>query len=81
MYLTLPEAARQLKVSVRTLRRLHAAGRLDFIDLGSGGERHNYRVTQEALANIRPAKAPERLPPTPPRRGRAAKSAGRVRVW
>jgi len=51
MFLTETEAAQQLKIDRRTLRRLIEAGRLRALNVGSGRRRH-YRIAQSDLTEV-----------------------------
>lgn len=73
MLLTEQEAADRAKVSLKTIKRLIAQKRLDFVSFGTGLKK-KVRITEEALEHVRPA-----LEPTPPplrrRRQRSSSAA------
>jgi hypothetical protein len=76
MLLTVQEAAREAKVSVKTIRRLCKSGRLKCENYG-GPERADYRIAPSSLVDVQAPvlpPAPE-LPTPPPSRGRRQPSA------
>jgi excisionase family DNA binding protein len=60
--LTEDEAAGKASVSRDTIRRLIAAGRLEWVNLGSGTRRKIVRIPCEALARVQPPAEREQLP-------------------
>jgi hypothetical protein len=53
--LTLKQAETAAGTSGKTLRRLIQAGRLHAVDYGTKGGRHEWRISREALASVKPA--------------------------
>lgn len=83
LLLTVQEAAREAKVSSRTIRRLIQSGRLQASDFGTGGRRHDWRITPQALATVSPVAASP-MPPARPTRRRHRPSpppTGRFSIW
>lgn len=73
--LTEQEAAKEGKVSRATIRRLIAAGRLRWVNLGTGAQRAVVRIPCEALAEVAPPAVAEVVPR---RRRRRASPAGTI---
>jgi hypothetical protein len=71
MLLTVQEAAREAKVSVKTIRRLCKSGRLKCENYG-GPERADYRIAPASLVSVQAPVQPAPPPPVtpPPSRGR-----------
>lgn len=77
--LTVKQAADHAGVSVKTIFRLVASGRLRFTDYGTK-KQHAYRFLPEWLAAVSPLPEVEEAPPGAIRRRRHRQSASSVRA-
>lgn len=73
--LSVEQAAAAAGVSRDAIDRLCRSGRLECVDYGTGSRRHSWRISPEALRNLKPVPQPEPEPQPPPRRGRRPRAA------
>lgn len=72
--LTLAEASREAQVSVKTIRRRIAEGRLEATNYGTA-KRADWRIAPEALASLKPIDTSGEIKTLPNRRGRRPRAS------